>query len=105
MTQGSLDQEDQFLSFSKMDESIGWLVLAVSPKSEMFAVLNRIKLIVFFIVLLNILVEALFIFLFMRVVITRPIKKILDVIRDIEAGDLNHRANVTTTDEIGILED
>ncbi|MBI2603739.1 MAG: HAMP domain-containing protein [Deltaproteobacteria bacterium] len=105
MTQGSLDQEDQFFSFSKMDEKIGWYVLAMSPKSEMFAVLNRIKMIVFLIVFLNILVEALFIFLFMRVVITRPIKKLLDVIKNIEAGDLNHRANVPTNDEIGVLAD
>lgn len=103
LTHGSLELDDQFFSYSRMDDKSGWYIVAVSPKAEMYAVLDRIKTIVFFIVLLNIIIEALFILVFMRVVITKPIRKILDVIMNIEKGNMNHRVNITTSDEIGVL--
>lgn len=99
----SLDLDTSYeVGFTEIP-NLQWFVVSFAPKKEMFATLNQIKHIVLFIVMINIMVEILFLAYFVQRVVLSPVNAILEVTRRILLGDLSARVVVKSSDEIGAL--
>ena len=100
-----VDEKDNglyLLTFSPMRQK-NWVIAAIAPKNEMLAGLNRTKTLVIELIVLNIVIEFVFIFFFAKRLIIRPIKKLLAGTREVVSGNYSVQVNIASRDEFGEL--
>jgi len=97
-------EEDQRLlvSISELD-SKDWGIAALVPRGELLAGLDTTLRLVGILIVVNLFIEFVFIFLFARRLILRPINRLLAGTRAVLAGDYRHRVDVASRDEFGEL--
>ncbi len=72
-------------------------------KSSIFSNLNRINLIIFFIVILSVLIITLFFYILSRKIFLEPIKAINNTAKRFALGEVYKRVEINSEDEIGEL--
>ena len=72
-------------------------------KSSIFSNLNRINLIIFFIVILSVLIITLFFYILSRKIFLEPIKAINNTAKRFALGEVCKRVEINSEDEIGEL--
>jgi methyl-accepting chemotaxis protein len=79
-----------------------WVLIAEKEKSEAFKSVTSMTWLIALIGIIGLIILAT-VAIFIARSITRPIIRAVDVAKAVSQGDISHRLNVNTTDEIGIL--
>lgn len=97
----NLDNENKFLSFVT-NKTTGWKISGALSERELTSKLNGIKVTILIVCLLGILVALVFALLFSNN-ITKQIKNILSVVKNVEDGNLVSKISISKKDELGQL--
>jgi signal transduction histidine kinase len=101
-TRGRGFNGDEVLSSYAIVPDLGWAVIVEEPVEFALADLKKLKLFTNVLIVAGLLIGAVII-VFLSNRITRPILELRDGANIIEQGNLNHRVEINTDDEIGEL--
>jgi len=92
--------KEKFLTTGVILSSLGWKLIVFKPFSEIYepAVIARNQII--FLGLGILIISIIIALIFSRIIVIKPITKFYNGIQKIKAGDLEHRINIQTGDEI-----
>ncbi len=93
--------ETYFVTFNT-SESTGWKLVAVTPQSVMMKDIEVIKSKIVFMGIFCIFLAAI-ITVLLSISISRPINRMMQIMKTVEGGDLTTRMKVSRMDEIGLL--
>ncbi len=98
-----LEAGDSFLISASPMMREPWIVAALAREDEMLAKLNDTRDMIIVLIVIAVLLEVLAVSVFTRRLVVAPIKKLLDGISEVAAGNHDHRVDVSSSDEFGQL--